>query len=152
MISGAGSNEILQESLSACQVTSTDYEGPTSILSLVAEHALHEGIETFNLIVHLPGYLAPDEDYRGMRRLLEVLRLFYDVPLSAEDTQKAQEQEEQFRATAEQFLEQQPQLKFVLKQLEDNYDARVKRDGEEISLAPEVEKFLKDLDWRLGQG
>jgi proteasome assembly chaperone (PAC2) family protein len=152
MVSGSASNEVLQDSLKASGVVTSDYEGPTTILHLIDQRAVREGIETFSLFVHLPGYLTPEEDFRGQNRLLEVLRSFYDLPVSEEDLGKARDQEEQFKASAERFLEQQPQLKVMLKQLEDNYDARVTKEKDKISLSPEIEKFLKEMDQRFGQG
>ena len=56
---------------------------------------------------------------------MEVLGSLYGC-LYLMKIEKAKEQEEQFNLTAEQFLQQQPQLRIILKQLEDNYDARVK--------------------------
>jgi hypothetical protein len=68
-----------------------------------------------------------------------------------EDIEKANEQEEQIRLTAEQILQQEPRLKLILKQLEDNYDSRIKEDKEETKLSPDVEKFLQDMERRFRQ-
>ena len=110
------------------------------------------GVETFNVVVHLPGYQTPENDYRGENKLMEVIGSIYGFPVPPEIAEKAREQAEQFNATAEQFLLQQPQLRVLLKQLEDNYDARVTDKKEDIHLSPEVEKFLRELNTRFDQG
>jgi predicted ATP-grasp superfamily ATP-dependent carboligase len=152
LVSGSASNEMLCGVLEEAGVAASEYEGPTTILQLVADNARAQGIETFSLVAHLPGYLTPEEDFRGVKRLAEAVQNLYELPLWPQDLQQAEEQEEVLRVSAEQFLEHQPQLKIILKQLEDNYDARLKRGHEETRLSPEVERFLKELDWRLGGG
>jgi len=151
LVTGSASSEGMQNSLSAAKVVASDYEGPTTILQLIGQQALQSGIETLDLIVHMPGYFSPEEDYRGQKRLMEVIDSLYGMPVPQECIDKAKEQAEQFSQVAEQFLEQQPQLRVVLKQLEDNYDARIKKEGEEIHLSPDVEKFLQELGRRFEQ-
>jgi hypothetical protein len=48
-------------------------------------------------------------------------------------------------------MEQEPRLRLVLKQLEDNYNSRINENKEETRLSPEVEKFLQDLEKRFRQ-
>jgi predicted ATP-grasp superfamily ATP-dependent carboligase len=152
LITGAASNEWLQDSLAAARVLDSDYEGATSILSLIGQYAGEAGIETFSALAHLPGYFTPDEDYRGEKGLMDVLGSLYDIRIPVDDIEKADNQDEQLRINAEQYLEQQPQLRFMLKQLEDNYDARTEKKKDKISLSPEVERFLKELNGRFGPG
>jgi predicted ATP-grasp superfamily ATP-dependent carboligase len=152
LVTGSASNQGLQNGLSDAKVVASDYEGPTTILHLLGQQMLQLGIETFDLVVHLPGYQTPENDYRGEKRLMEVIGSLYGLPVPQESIEKAKEQEEQFSQAAEQFLQQQPQLRVILKQLEENYDARVKQQKEIIRLSPEVEKFLKEMNGRFDQG
>lgn len=152
LVTGSASNHGLKNNLSVTKVVASDYEGPTTILSLIEQRMFQMGIETLNLIVHLPGYLTPDEDYRGEKRLMEVIGSLYDLPVPQEAIDKAKEQDERFSQISEQFLEQQPQLRVMLKQLEESYDARVKSQKKEVHLSPEVEKFLKELNGRFDKG
>ena len=152
LISGIASNIVLQQELIAAKVRSSSYEGPTTIAFLVSQRAPQFGIETATLIVHLPGYLTLEDDYRGEVRLMEALSYFYGFPISQIDREKAEEQQQQVRRLAEQMIWEDPRLKLVLNQLEDNYDSRLVEGGmEEIQLSPEVEKFLQDLDKRFKQ-
>ena len=48
-------------------------------------------------------------------------------------------------------MEQEPRLRLILKELENNYDSRINENKEETRLSPEVEKFLQDLEKRFRQ-
>lgn len=152
LVTGSGSSEGLNNALSDAGVASNDYEGPTTVLHLVGQQMMQMGVETFSAVVHLPGYQTPENDYRGENKLMEIIGSIYGLPVPQEVVEKAKEQTDQFNATAEQFLLQQPQLRVLLKQLEDNYDARIKDKKEDIHLSPEVEKFLRELNTRFDQG
>jgi hypothetical protein len=108
-------------------------------------------METCNMIVHLPSYFMMEDDYRGEKRLMEVISSLYGLVMPQEDIEKADQQEKQIRFIAEQFMEQEPRLRVVLNQLEDNYDSRINENKEETQLSPEVEKFLQELEKRFKQ-
>jgi proteasome assembly chaperone (PAC2) family protein len=103
------------------------------------------------MIAHLPGYFMMEDDYRGAKRLMEVISSLYGFAMPQEDLEKANQQEEQVRLMAEQIMEQEPRLRQILKQLEDSYDSRFEKDKPETQLSPEVEKFLQDLERRFRQ-
>ena len=151
LVTGSASNPGLQNELAVTNVTHNDYQGPTSILSLLEHRALQLGMETCSMIVHLPNYLMMEEDWRGEKRLMEVLSSLYDFAMPQADIEKADQQEEQVKLIAEQIIQQEPRLGLILKQLEANYDSRIKKEKEETPLSPEVEKFLQDLDKRFRQ-
>jgi hypothetical protein len=148
MVSGSGSREGLQSLLDSFGVIENDLEGPTSILGLIGQQLLQLPTDVFDIAVHLPGYQNPEIDFRGEKRLMEIMESLYGVEVPIELVSKAKEQEDQFRQNAEVFLAQQPQLKILLTQLEDRYDARVKRSKQVTPLSPEIENFLKDLNSR----
>jgi hypothetical protein len=152
LVTGTASNLRLQKELEVAKVISSDYQGPTTIAYLISQSAPQMGIETLSLIVHLPQYLVMENDYRGKKRLMEVLSVLYDFPLADEDADKAKEQQEQVSQIAEQFIRQEPSYRLILSQLEAYYDSRVKQTEEETKLSPEVEKFLRDLGKRFRQG
>ena len=148
LVTGSASNLRLQKELEVAHVVSSDYQGPTTITYLISQRGLEIGMETLSLIVHLPQYLMMENDYRGKKRLMEVLSILYDFPLSEEDADKAKEQEERVSQIAEQFIQQEPSYRLILNQLEAYYDSRVGQAKEESKLSPEVEKFLRDLGKR----
>jgi hypothetical protein len=152
LVTGAASNLGLRNELSVAKVIPSDHQGPTTILSLIGHRALHLGMETCSMIVHLPNYFVMEEDYRGEKRLIEVLSSLYNFAVPQADIEKANQQEEQVRLLAEQIMQQEPNLRLVLKQLEDTYDSRTSEKIQETRLSPEVEKFLQDLEKRFRQG
>ena len=151
LVTGSASNPRLQNELAVTNIRHSDYEGPTTILSLIRNRALQLGIETCSMMVHLPSYFMMEEDYRGEKRLMEVISSLYGFAAPQEDMEKADQQEKQTGLIAEQIMEQEPRLRLILKQLEANYDSRINENKEETRLSPEVEKFLQDLEKRFRQ-
>ncbi|MFC2067937.1 PAC2 family protein [Chloroflexota bacterium] len=148
LVTGNASNLALQNELSVTNVVPSDYQGPTTILSLIGQKALQLGMETCSMIVHLPSYLAMEDDYRGKKRLMEVISSLYNFAIPQADIEKANQQEEQVRQIAEQFMQQEPKYKHILEQLEATYDSRIKEEKTETRLSPEVEQFLQDVGKR----
>ena len=151
LVTGAANNPELQNKLALAGVKSSDYQGPTTMLSLIGNQALQLGIETCNMIVHLPSYFMLEEDYRGEKRLMEIISSLYGFAMPREDMEKADQQEKQIGLLAEQIMELDPRLRLILKELETNYDSRIKEDKPQTRLSPEVEKFLQDLEKRFKQ-
>lgn len=151
LVTGTASNQSLQNEMDLARVVSSNYQGPTTVMSLLGQKVLQLGIETFSLVVHIPNYLSFEEDYRGVVRLMEILHLLYDFKTPEPYADKAKEQEEHVSQLAEQIMQQEPRYRIVLNQLEAHYDARVGKQ-EETRLSPEIERFLQDLESRFGQG
>ncbi len=118
----------------------SNYQGPTSITSLITQRAPEIGIETIWFIVSLPQYVVLEEDYLGKVRLMEILNLLYNIPIDKKDFERAIEQ----RSSINQKAERTPELKNLLPQLETLYEVRIKRKGgERVSgLSPEIEEML----------
>ncbi|NIS71380.1 MAG: hypothetical protein GTO12_21310 [Proteobacteria bacterium] len=118
----------------------SNYQGPTSITSLITQRAPEIGIETIWFIVSLPQYVVLEEDYLGKVRLMEILNLLYNIPIDKKDFERAIEQ----RNSINKRVERTPELKNLLPQLETLYEARIKRKGgERVSgLSPEIEEML----------
>ncbi len=148
LVTGTASNPVLQNELAVTNVVPSDYQGPTTILSFIGQKALQLGIETCSMIVHLPSYLAMEDDYRGKKRLMEVISSLYNFDMPQADIEKANQQEEQIRQLAEQFMQQEPKYRLMLEQLEATYDSRIKEEKAETRLSPEVEQFLQDVGKR----
>jgi hypothetical protein len=152
LVTGSASNLGLQSGLSVANVRYSDYQGPTTILSQIGQRAAQMGIETCSMIVHLPNYLGMEEDYRGAKRLMEVISSLYDgFALSPQGLARAGEQEQQVSDSSQQIISQEPRLGLILKQLEANYDAGNKEETGETQLSPEIETFLRGLDRRFRQ-
>jgi len=129
-------------------VEPSDYEGPTTIAFLVSQRAPKHDMEVMSLIVHLPQYSRLERDYVGTLRLMEVLCSLYRFSFSLEELRrKAAEQIEEMN----QSVDREPELKQVVQQLEEYYNARAATIEEKrAKLSPEVEKFLRDVTRRFG--
>ncbi len=151
LVSGAASSLPLWNEMEALRVVPSENQGPTTILYSLYEQALKIGIETFSLIVHLPQYLLMEDDFRGVVRLMEVLGGLYGFPLAQGDADTAKQQEDQVSQIADRMIQMEPRYQQIRSQLEANYDARVSKQEGEVSLSPEVERFLQDLGKRFGE-
>jgi len=150
IVTGGTVGSKTQQQTTQVNIRRSNYQGPTTITSLVSQRALQTGIETMSFIVHLPQYTQMEEDYMGTERLMEVIGELYGIPKDESYLQKAERQREQVNAA----LEKNPQLKTIVEQLENHYDARAERRREEEMprLSPEVETFLAEMDRRFREG
>lgn len=132
--------------LSQFNVEPGEYQGPSTISSLILVNAPKRGIETVALIVHLPYYAQLDEDYSGQFRLLSLLSstLNLSIPLG-EIKRKG---EAQYRRV-DLAVEADQRVKDMLGVLEMSYDSKSRRGPipeATPSLSPEIEKFLKEIN------
>jgi hypothetical protein len=126
------------------QQRQSQYEGPTTVLGLLADAATQRSIASMTFMAHLPHYAQLDEDYAGTARMLQVLAAFYDVPASLAPTRRGQRQYAEIDAA----VQRQPEVQAVVTELEAHYDSRYDSPQAEDppTLSPEIERFLKDLD------
>ena len=129
------------------------YQGPTSIMNLVSDGVskLDPEIEVMTLMAHLPQYLQIEEDHAGAARLLEVLSSIYDLPPDLPPTSRGQQQYGELANAVERNSE----LKTLIQRMESQYDAEEASRSEEspssAPLAPEVERFLEEMDRRFDE-
>ncbi len=149
LVSGVGDGEQAVEVMRSVRVQQSNYQGPTSITSLITQEALKLGIEHMAFVVHLPQYIQLEEDYAGTARLMELLCSVYHLPPHLVDKEQGQKQYRELASA----VESNPELKSVLQQLEAQYDARQSPPEElPLPLSPEVERFLQELDQRTEEG
>ena len=131
-------------------VTSIEYRGPTSICFLISQKAPDMGMETMSLIAPLPQYTQMQEDYNGATRLMRILSSIYGIPVDQSLENNALRQMEQINTA----LDNNPQLKSIVKQLENRYDNRSENteDHTTTELSPEVQNFLAEMDRRFREG
>ena len=123
------------------------YQGPTSIVNLVSETMAQSEIVTTSLMAHLPQYVKLDEDHLGASRLMEALCAIYGFPSSLADPSRGQQQYMDITRA----VENNPEVKKLISQLEAYYDRVLvgSEPEEQISLSPDVEKFLREVGGRL---
>lgn len=127
-------------------IKSIEYRGPTSICFLISQKAPDMGMETMSLVAHLPQYTQIKEDFNGAVRLMRILSSIYGIPVDQSIENNALRQMEQINSA----LENNPQLKSVVKQLESLHDNRSENTEAHppTELSPEVEQFLAEMDRR----
>ena len=122
------------------------YQGPTSIVNLVAEMATSKDMLTTSLMAHLPQYAQLDEDHMATYRLMQVLSSLYGFSNSFYDPEKGEKQYEDLDLA----IEKNSQIKSLVKQLEIYYDNVLSSNAssnEEFS--EDVETFLNEMGNRL---
>ncbi len=146
LVTGGVASKRTQQDLEKMGIKSSDYQGPTTITSLISQRAPDMGIETMSLIVHLPQYTQLDDDYIGTVRLMKVLGSLYELPVDETYVKKSEQQLEQISLA----VDKNSQLKATVEHLETHYEARTKRrkDEETPRLSPEVERLLAEMERR----
>ena len=122
------------------------YQGPTSIVNLVAEMATSKDMLTTSLMAHLPQYAQLDEDHMATYRLMQVLSSLYGFSNTFYDPEKGEKQYEDLDLA----IEKNSQIKSLVKQLEIYYDNVLSSNAssnEEFS--EDVETFLNEMWNRL---
>ena len=145
LVVGGASNDELKNELEESGVSSSNYQGPTTICTLISQNAAQWGAENMTLIVSLPQYTQLEEDYMGAARLQEIISSLYGIPVSEESINRAQRQREQINAA----MAENPQVREIIEQLEETYDTRIgesKESEEPPALSPEVEEFLREME------
>ena len=149
LVSAGAVGEKAQQDLEKTGSLPTDYQGPTTISFLISQRAPQLDIESMWFIVHLPQYLQLDEDYTGKIRLMEVLETLYGLAQDEADTQRAEQQLNNINSA----VDDSPELKAIMPQIEAHYEARLASRREDVApLPPNMERFLRDLGNRFGQG
>ena len=145
LVTGSATGKDVQKFAEVLQLRPSSYQGPTSIVNLVAEGIEERGIDGVSIMVHLPQYVQLEEDYSGAARLLEVLCSVYDLPKELSDAERGGRQ---YREINNEVMRNQG-LKALIERLEVHYDSRASAGEDETSkLSPEVEKFLKEMGER----
>lgn len=122
------------------------YQGPTSIVNLVAEQVTKQGMITTSLMAHLPQYAQLDEDHTATYRLMQVLSSLYGFSDTIYDLEKGEKQYEDLDLA----IEKNPQINSLVKQLEIYYDNVLSlNNSNDEHFSEDVETFLNEMGNRL---
>ena len=133
------------------------YQGPTSMMNMVGDRLVAQGVETMMLMARLPHYVELEADFAGRTKMLQVLSTLYNFPTEYAQSRRDTQQYERVSAD----LQKNPQVKSLVERLEADYDARRGRrqqqseegasqaeepkDENLTPLPPSVEQFLGEL-------
>lgn len=141
IVSGGATSKQGEELLEKMKVQVSDYQGPTTIVFSVNQLGpVKFRIETMYFVVSLPQYIQLGKDFAGKIRLMEILKFLYNVPVTDEDKNKAEQQ----LAEIEKMVEEKAGLKEVVNKLESFYDEQEKK--RKIHLPPEIERMLGEIE------
>ena len=151
LVSGSGTSPEPEGRMEQLGVRSSRYEGPTTITYMVTQETERMGMQNMTLIARLPQYVQLEEDHAGTAKLIELLSSFYPIPSELVDADKGRRQYQELTAA----VDQNPEVKQVLSQLEAQYDSQeassaTTGSGEDVPLSPELESFLRGLEQDLG--
>ncbi|HOF58458.1 MAG TPA: PAC2 family protein [Syntrophorhabdaceae bacterium] len=143
LVSGYAMGQGIENDIKRLGILPIEYQGPSSIVNLIAKKAAESGIDVAVFMVSLPQYVVLEEDYQGKVKLMEILNTLYDIPVDRVDFDKAFEQ----RDIISKKVENSPEARMFLPQLESAYDLRLKAMESELKeqLTPEMEDIL----WRI---
>ncbi len=150
LVTGSMSNEQAAKAEGLVSQRSSNYQGPTSIVNMVADLVTRNEVPTTSLMAHLPQYMQLDEDHMGCARIVEILSAMFDLPRSLSDRSRGLRQYEDVNRA----VENNPEVATLITRLESYYD-RVLADSslrlddededESPDLAPDVEQFLREV-------
>ncbi|MDP6667684.1 MAG: PAC2 family protein, partial [Dehalococcoidia bacterium] len=132
---------------SGVKLSSSRYQGPTSMSSQISERARSElELETLSLMVHLPLYLKLDDDYAGSARILTILSDLYGFSRRLPEIEMAEKQYDQVTPA----MTDNPALKDMVERFEresdvDSLDENPALPADEVTLPPSIEQFLTDV-------
>jgi hypothetical protein len=149
LVTGGATGENATEDAKKAELSSSAYEGPTTICSLISQEVVKLGIETVNIMVRLPQYTQLEKDYSGQVRLLEVLSSLYGIPQDETMLRRAAQQIKDIDIE----VNRSRKLKDIVTHLETYYDAQsaTKQKKEQPKLSPDIENFLKEMENRFKQ-
>jgi predicted ATP-grasp superfamily ATP-dependent carboligase len=149
LVTGGVVGEKASEALKNIGITSSAYEGPTTICYLIGQEAVKLGIETVNIMVRLPQYTQLEKDFNGQVRMLEVIKSLYNIPIDETVIQQAERQIKEIDIA----VNRSRKTKEAVTQLEVYYDAQsaTKQRQEPSGLSPDIENFLREMENRFRQ-
>ncbi len=152
LVTGTLSDEQKRLAGSLLSPRANTYQGPTSIVNLVAENLEAAGTPAGSLMVHVPQYAQLDEDHNAAARIMEIVCAIYGFPTSLVDFTRGEQQYKYISS----LVQNNPQVSRVIEQLEADYDktaagqpSPTEDGGEQVELAPDVESFLQQMGQRL---
>jgi len=101
VVTGSTPGNNNQQESKRTDIRRSNYQGPTTITSLISHRISPIGVETMSLIVHLPQYAQLEEDYIGTVRILEILGSLYGFSVDVSYINNAERQKEQLDSAVE---------------------------------------------------
>jgi proteasome assembly chaperone (PAC2) family protein len=138
VVSAAVNDSAMRDTLSEFDLQFTDYEGPTSIHSVLEHACIELGIPSISLWTGTPHYL-PTANPRAWRAVLDKLLPILGIDLDLQDLRR---RGDRLNKQVEQALSQNPKLRKYVRQLE---SALQVKEEEEPLQSDDIIKSLEDF-------
>jgi len=143
-ITGATSQPHLTQVLKEHNIETLDYQGPSSIYSLILAVCKEKGMEAISLWGHVPFYIRAESNPLTCLALLNKLIGLLEIKLELADMEAMAKR---FSSKLDQLLTQSPKLALYIRKLEKQYEDKGKASFKDLESADkilqEVEDFLK---------
>ena len=153
LITGTMNSDKASRTQGLVSMRRSTYQGPTSIVNLVSNLLEDSDVESSSLMAHLPQYVQLEEDHMGKSRLMEALCYMYGFPESLIRPERGRKQYQEISSA----IQNNNEVRRLIRQFEQYYD-RIQASNPEpsreddITLAPSVEGFLRELGERMTNG
>jgi len=141
-ITGATSQPHLTQVLKEHNIETLDYQGPSSIYSLILAVCKEKGMEAISLWGHVPFYIRAESNPLTCLALLNKLIGLLEIKLELADMEAMAKR---FSSKLDQLVTQSPKLALYIRKLEKQYEGKASlKDLESADkILQEVEDFLK---------
>jgi proteasome assembly chaperone (PAC2) family protein len=130
--------------VAAHELLTSNYEGPTSLLSVIIEACREEGVPAISLWAAVPHYLAANSNPRVMLALLDKAAEILDIEV---DTAELRQVAKEFDEKVGEAMTSSKDLTAYVARLEESAgDAVVVGEAVSEQLITDIETFLRDQD------
>lgn len=141
-ITGVTSLPHLVETLKEHNIEALDYQGPSSIYSLILAVCKERGIEAISLWGHVPFYIRAESNPLTCLALLNKLIGLLEIKLDLADMEAMAKQ---FSSKLDQLMTQSTKLALYIRKLEKQYEGKGKASIKDLESADKIVKEVEDF-------
>lgn len=145
-ITGAATHPDLLARWPEIPVRNSRYEGPTGIVGVLSDLCRRSGVPSASLWANVPHYINVSPNPKTLAALVHQIDRLFDLDLDLFDLDEASDR---FDRQVEEALEQNPEVKQYVRQLEDAVDEEPSEPPAELpsgaAIVEELEEFLRQL-------
>jgi len=141
-ITGVTSLPHLTQPLKEHNIETLDYQGPSSIYSLILAVCKERRIEAINLWGHVPFYIRAESNPLTCLALLNKLAKLLEIKLDLADMEAMAKQ---FSSKLDQLMTQSTELNLYIRKLEKQYEDKGKASIKDLESADKIVKQVEDF-------
>jgi proteasome assembly chaperone (PAC2) family protein len=141
-VTGASTDELIQQRMRGVIVSGSRYEGPTGILGVLGDRFRRLGLPTASLWANVPHYINASANPRATAALLERLNAMFKLELDLHELDTASAR---FEREVSEAVEGDADISAYVRQLEEKADAE-SVEREERSTLPSGDAVVRELE------